>query len=100
MTRHAGTHVVHDLFGDHVALPNRSVTGVTCCAGCRMHTVAEIDVRRDLIDADPGNRLLLSGGGGHLLDVRTVYLYRLVTAHAEALRGKPHELAGVGVSVA
>src|SRR5260221_6656923 len=100
MTRHAGAHVVHHLFGDQVALPNRSVAGLTCRACCGMHAMAEIDVSRDLIDADPRNRLLLSGGGGHLLDVRTVHLYRLVTAHAETLRGKPHELAGVGVSVA
>ena len=65
-----------------------------------VHTVAEVDESREPIDADPGNRLLLFGGGGQLLDVRTVGLDRLVTAHAETLRGIPHELAGVGVLVA
>ncbi len=57
------------LFGDHVALANRSVTGLTCCACLNVHTVAEVHIRRDPIDADPGNRLLLFGGGGHLLNV-------------------------------
>src|SRR6476619_5267479 len=95
MTRHAGAHLVHDLPGHHVALPHRSVAGLACDAGCRVAAVAEIDVGRELVDADPENRLLRFGGGGQLLDVRTVGLDQPVTAHAEALRGEAHELTRV-----
>lgn len=99
MTRHAGTHIVQHLFGDHVALANLAVAGLACCACFSVHTVAEENVRRDPVDADPRNRLLLSGGGSHLLNVRTVSLYRLVAAHAETLRRKPHKFARFSVSV-
>ena len=88
------------LFGDYVALANLSVAGLACCARFSVHPVTEVNVSRDPVDADPWYRLLVFGGGSHLLNLRTVGLYGLMTAHAETLRGKPHELAGVGVSVA
>src|SRR5262245_7527827 len=100
MARHAGLHVVHDLSRHDVALPHRSVAGLARRARRGVDSVAEVDVGRQLIDADPWDRLLVSGGGSQLLDVRTVCLYRLMAAHAETLRGKPHELAGIGVRVA
>src|SRR4051812_25291005 len=100
MTGRAGAHVVHHLSGHHVALPDGPVAGLAGRARSRVHTVAEVDVLRELIDADPRDRLLVSGRGGESLDVWAVGLDRLVTAHAEGFRRKTHELAGVGVLVA
>src|ERR1700691_241180 len=100
MTRHAGTHIMRRFSGDYVALANRSVAGLACCACYSVHPVTEVNVSRDPVDADPRYRLLVSGGGSHLLNVRAVGLYRLVTAHAETRCRKAHNFAGVGISVA
>src|SRR5690348_2124534 len=100
MARHAGAHIVHHLFGDHIALANRSVAGLAGGAGLDVHAVAEVDERRDLVDADPGNRLLLLGRDSYLLNIGTVSPYGLVATHAETLCRKPHEFAGISVSVA
>src|SRR5262249_48020337 len=100
MTRHARTHIVLHLCGDHIALANRSMTGLTCCACLNMHTVAEVDECRDPVDADPWNWLLLFCGGSDLLNVRAVSLDGLVTAQAEALGRISHKLARIRVFVA
>lgn len=100
MTRHTGSHIMHHLFGDHIALANRSMAGFTCGACLSVHTVAEVDERRNPVDADPWNWFLLFGARRYLLNTWTVSLYCLVTAHAETLRRKPHKFTGISVSVA
>ena len=90
---------MRDLFGDHVAVANRSVAGLACCARFRVHTMAEVNESREPIDADPRKRRLLSGGGSQLSDVRTVGLYRLMAAHAETLGRIPHDLTRIKVFV-
>src|SRR5262245_13001562 len=100
MTRHTGAHIMRHLLGDHVALANLPVAGHACCACLSMHTVAEVNISRDLIDADPRNRLLLSGGGSHLQNVGTVGLYGLMTAHAETRCRKSHKFARIRVFMA
>src|SRR5262249_14196922 len=100
MTRHARAHIVHDLLRDHIALANRSVAGLTCCARLSVHTVTEVDERRDPVDTDPWNWLLLFRGGSDLLNVRAISLYGLVTAHAETLSRKSHKFPRISVSVA
>src|SRR3954451_6971420 len=99
MTCHAGTHIVRELFGDHVALANRSVAALACCACVRVHTMAEVNVSREPVNADPRKRLLLCGRGRQLSDVGTVGFYRLMTAHAETLRRVPHDLTRIRVFV-
>ena len=99
MTRHAETHIVRHLFGDYVALANRSMAGLAGCACFGVHTMAEVNESREAVDADPGNRLLLFGGGGELLNVRTIGLDGLVTGHAKTLRRIPHQLTRFGVLV-
>ena len=91
---------MHHLFGDYVALANRAMACLTCCACLRVHSVAEVDECRDPVDADPWNWLFLFGCGSYLLNVRTVSFDGLVAAHAETLRRKPHEFTRVGISVA
>ena len=76
---------MHHLIGDHISLANRSMAGLTCCACLNVHTVAEVDVCRESVDADPWNWLLLFGGDSYLLNVRAVSSYALVTAQAETL---------------
>src|SRR5689334_1528972 len=100
MTRHTGTHVVRHLFGDDVSLANGSMAGLARCARFGVHTMAEVNESREAVDADPGNRLPLFGGGGELLNLRTIGLDRLVTGHAKFLRRIPHELTRFGVFMA
>ena len=100
VTCHAELHIERDFLGDPVALANRSVADFARCARRSMYTMAEVNERRELIDADPRNRPLLFGGGRQFLDVRAVRLYRLVTAHAETFRWKGHQLARVRILVA
>ena len=45
---------MHHLFGDHIALANRSMAFFTCGARLRVYTVAEVDKRRDPVDTDHG----------------------------------------------
>lgn len=99
MTRHAGAHIVRHLLGDDVALTNRSMAGLAGCACFAVHTMAEVNEIRKAVDADPGNRLLRFGGGGQLLNVRTIALDGLVTGHAKTLRRIPHQLTRLWVLV-
>jgi hypothetical protein len=100
MTRHAGTHIMGDFPGDYVALANRSVTFLARRAGCYVHSMTEVDERRETVDAHPGYRCIVSGGGRNLLNVWAIGLYRLMTAHAETRCRKAHEVAGVRILVA
>jgi hypothetical protein len=99
MTRHTGTHVVRHLFGDDVAFANRSMARFAGCACFGVHTMTEVNESREVIDADPRNRLLLFGGCGELLNVRTIGLDGLVAGHTKSLRRIPHELTRFGVLV-
>lgn len=99
MTRHARAHIVCYLFGDHVALSNRSMAGLARCACLGVHTVAEVNEARESIDANPGDRRLLLGGCSKFLDVRTLGLDGLMTGHAKTLRRISHELTRFGVFV-
>src|SRR5947209_1287032 len=99
MTRHAGTHIVRHLFGDDVALANRSMAGLAGCACFGVNTMTEVNESREAVDADPGSRLLLFRGGGELLNVRTIGLDRLVTGHAKTLCRIPHEFTRFGILV-
>src|SRR5262249_52443469 len=100
MTRDTGAHIVYHLLGNHIALAHRPVAGLTGCACLNVHTVAEVDVCRNPVNAEPWNCLLLSCGSRYLLNVRTVGLYGLVTVHAETLSRKPHKVTRISVSVA
>src|SRR5262249_51917274 len=97
MTRHARAHIVHHLFGDHIALANQSMAGLTRCARLSVHTVAEVDESREPVDADPWNWPLLLRGGSYLPNVRAVTLYGLVTVHAETLRRISHKFARIRI---
>jgi len=99
MTRHAETHIVRHLFRDDGALANRPMAGFAGCACFGVHTMAEVNEGREAVDSDPENRPLLFGGGGELLNVRTIGLDDLVTGHAKTLRRIPHELTRFGVPV-
>jgi hypothetical protein len=69
------------------------------CARLGVYTVTEVNVRREAVNADPTDRLLLVGSGSELLNVRTIWLVGLMAGHAKTLGRKPHELTGVGVLV-
>jgi len=86
--------------GDYVALANRSMTFLARRAGCGVHSMTEVDERRETVDAHPGYRRIVFGGGRNLLNVWAIGLYRLMTAHAETRCRKAHKFAGVSVSVA
>ena len=91
---------MHHLFGDHIAFANRAMACLTCCACLGVYTVAEVDECRNPVDADPWNWLLLFGSSSYLLNVWTISLYGLMTAHTETLCRKSHKLTGVSVPVA
>jgi len=100
MTSYAGSHIVRYFPGDYLALANLSMAGLACGACFSVHPVTEVNESRNSVDADPRYRLVVFGRDNHLLNMRTVCLYRLVTSHAEARCRKAHQIAGVGISVA
>lgn len=88
------------LFRDHVALADRPVASLACDSALHVHLVAEVNILRQLVNANPGNRVLVAGGGRELLDVRAVCLDGAMAGQAEALCGKTHDLARVRILVA
>jgi hypothetical protein len=66
----------------------------------RMHPVAEVDELRQPVHSSPRNRLPRFRRARQLLNMRTLRLHRLVTAHAKGLSRKPHRLARIRILMA
>ena len=100
MTRHATEHL-HDvrLERDDVALGHRAMAFRAIDLRLEMGSVLPEHVVRNLIDADPGNRLSGCRKFRQLLNRRTVRRDRLMTSHAEGRGRVRHQLSCVGIHV-
>ena len=68
------------------------------CVGVRF--VAPVNESRELVNADPGDALLVGKELRELLNFFRIRLYSLVAGHAFCLSRKGHDFAGGGAGVA
>src|SRR5690242_13574243 len=87
---HAAAHADVTLFEELFALHDFAVTVRARIPGLEMRTVAETDIRRNLVDPYPGHRPVLRGEIRQLPDRRTVPFHRGVALHAGRSRRDRH----------
>jgi len=100
MTGDAAAHADVALAPERIALGDGSVAGLAAGAGFQVRSMAERDIARDLIHANPGNGL---PGRGELLEGLDGWLvFRNLDMAGHAFGGgrESHHFAGVGVLVA
>src|SRR5215211_1131620 len=89
VTIHAPSHVERVLLVDLLHVLHLAMTGLARDARIDVTHVREVDVLRQLVNANPRHRLLVVPERGELFNLRFVSADDCVTSHAGSNRGRP-----------